>query len=108
MFFWTMKDLWWRQRAKEDWLKMGDRNTRFFHACASEKRRQNRVETIIDERGQRRESQAEIENAFVVYFSKLFTRGTLGDIASCHTTHRESGFCQHECQPVPGFFQGRN
>jgi hypothetical protein len=77
------EELWWRQRAKEDWLKMGDRNTRFFHACASDKRRRNRVETIIDERGQRRESQAEIENAFVVYFSELFTRGPLGDIASC-------------------------
>jgi hypothetical protein len=77
------KELWWRQRAKEDWLKMGDRNTRFFHACASEKRRQNRVGFIMDERGQRWESQAKIENAFVVYFSKLFTKGTLGDIATC-------------------------
>jgi hypothetical protein len=41
------------------------------------------VGLIMDERGHRWESQAEIENAFVEYFSKLFTRGPMDDIASC-------------------------
>lgn len=29
------EDLKWRQRAKESWLRFEDRNTKYFHACAS-------------------------------------------------------------------------
>jgi hypothetical protein len=37
------EDLKWRQRAKEDWLKYGDRNTKYFHACASQKNCRNLI-----------------------------------------------------------------
>jgi hypothetical protein len=47
----NQEDIWWRQRAKEEWLKYGDRNTRFFHACASVRRSRNHVGVIKDEHG---------------------------------------------------------
>ena len=28
-------DLYWKQRAKVEWMRFGDRNTRFFHASAN-------------------------------------------------------------------------
>jgi hypothetical protein len=69
------EDIWWRQRAKEEWLKSGDRNTRFLHACASTRRCWNHVGTIKDENGQNWDTTKDVEAAFERYFSNLFKRG---------------------------------
>jgi hypothetical protein len=31
------EELWRRQREKEEWLKYGNRNTEYYHACATSK-----------------------------------------------------------------------
>jgi hypothetical protein len=45
------EDLKWRQRAKESWLQFGDRNTRYFHACASQKKQRSHILRIKDSTG---------------------------------------------------------
>ncbi|XP_042974677.1 uncharacterized protein LOC122306311 [Carya illinoinensis] len=35
------EDLKWRQRAKQLWHQMGDKNTKYFHACATQRRKRN-------------------------------------------------------------------
>jgi hypothetical protein len=45
------EEMWCKQRVKEDWLKYGDRNTKYYHACVKSKRSRNSVESIIDEKG---------------------------------------------------------
>jgi hypothetical protein len=83
------EEMWWRQRAKEEeWLKFGDRNTRYFYACASAKRRRNKVGSLMDYNGQRVEIPGEIEAMFVEYFSNLFTKGSEGDVGSCQPMER--------------------
>lgn len=36
----------WKQREKHKWLKMGDRNTRFYHLCASQRRKINAIQLV--------------------------------------------------------------
>jgi hypothetical protein len=77
------EELWWRQPAKADWLKSGDRNTRFFHACANERKRRNTVGSITDENGTVWDTFRGVEDAFTNYFTSLFTQGPGGDFSSC-------------------------
>jgi hypothetical protein len=45
------EDMKWRQRAKAAWLRLGDRNTKFFHTSANQQRKKNHIFKIQDERG---------------------------------------------------------
>jgi hypothetical protein len=77
------EDVQWRQRAKIDWLRGGDRNTKFFHACATTRRRANQINSITDEAGHLCETKEEVQNAFVNYFTGLFSSNHAGDIDNC-------------------------
>ncbi|CAA0810710.1 Unknown protein, partial [Striga hermonthica] len=61
----------WKQRSRNQWLKEGDRNTRFFHALTLQRRKKNAITRLIDREGEVRESQEEI-TACVLDFYKLF------------------------------------
>jgi hypothetical protein len=44
-------DVYWRQRAKKHWYKDGDKNTKFFHASATTRKKVNRILSLEDENG---------------------------------------------------------
>lgn len=67
-----IEDLKWRQRARENWLQFGDRNTKYFHACASQRKSRNSIREIKDLEGKKWSSQKGIERAFVGYFHWLY------------------------------------
>lgn len=73
----------WQQRAKENWLKYGDRNSKFFHAAATQKNRRSRISVIKDKSSQPCKTKAEIEEAFVLYFQELFTGETRLEVDPC-------------------------
>ena len=61
----------------------GDRNTKFYHACANQRRKINMISKIRDELGITWDSPEDIQVTFVNYFSNLFYAGPIGDKESC-------------------------
>ena len=66
------EEIMWQQRSKVQWMGLGDRNTKYFHTKASERKKKNIISKIMDERGNWRESALEIAKVAVSYFEKLY------------------------------------
>jgi hypothetical protein len=78
-----LEDLKWRQRAKTNWLQHGDRNTRYFHACASQRKQRANILKVKNLDDQWCTSQNQIELAFISYFSNIYKAGSAMDMEDC-------------------------
>lgn len=68
----NQRELYWKQQAKVHWLKHGDRNTKFFHGFASERRRRNRIQKLIDDDGRVVEEARGMLSLVTNYYTSLF------------------------------------
>jgi hypothetical protein len=62
-----------RQRSRVNWLREGDRNTSFFHARASARRRTNKIDMLRHEDGSKCEAQSEIKCMVQSFYENLFS-----------------------------------
>jgi hypothetical protein len=62
-----------KQRSRVDWLKEGDRNTTFFHARASSRRRANTIKALVREDGTRCVQLSAIKGMVEDFYNNLFT-----------------------------------
>lgn len=69
----------WRQRSNENWVKLGDRNTRYFHQKANMRQRRNCLYELMDEDEVWQEDRSGMEEVVVSYFQKLFTSNEEGN-----------------------------
>ncbi|XP_058764138.1 uncharacterized protein LOC131637556 [Vicia villosa] len=62
----------WRQRSRAVWLQAGDKNTKFFHGKASQRRKTNRIQKLQDHRGVWWRGEKHCERILKEYFSDIF------------------------------------
>jgi hypothetical protein len=73
-------DIYWRQRAHTKWLQQGDRNTKFFHAACSERKRRNFVGKLKNGVGGWIEGEKEKQMFITNYFTQLFRSSAQGNV----------------------------
>ena len=66
------EELFWRQRSRSIWLPAGDKNTKFFHQRASQRRRKNQILGAYDSEGRWGTSEDSIAHTAKHYFQQLF------------------------------------
>jgi len=62
----------WRQRAKAHWYRDGDRNTIFFHASATSRKKVNRILSLDDDAGNKVTSEQGLKDVAWNYFVNIF------------------------------------
>ncbi|KAA3464428.1 reverse transcriptase [Gossypium australe] len=66
-------EAYWEQRTRVNWLRYGDRNTTFFHNCATARRRANSISKLTLDNGEEISEESAIEEEAKLYFENLFT-----------------------------------
>ncbi|XP_062089720.1 uncharacterized protein LOC133796262 [Humulus lupulus] len=60
-----------QQKSKLNWARNGDENSTLFHLSIRERRRQNRILSIIDARGNRVDEPVQVIEAFLSFYQEL-------------------------------------
>ena len=67
-------------------MKHGDRNTKFFHSKATQRRKKNHISGIQNAHGQWVEELEEVVEVATNYFNNLFSVGTADQMEECLNT----------------------
>ena len=74
------EELYWGQRSKAHWLREGDKNTKFFHAQASEKRKQNTISGLWNNNGVWCDEKESLVQVATSYFEAIYTTSNPSNI----------------------------
>lgn len=67
------EERYWEQRARLNWLKLGERNTGFFHSQATQRQRKNKIRMLQKANGRVTGDFQEMEEITRSYIQKLFS-----------------------------------
>lgn len=70
---WDKEEMYWEQRARVNWLRAGDQNTKFFHSSTIQRRKRNKILKIRDGSDVWHEKEEEIADIFMNFYSNLFS-----------------------------------
>ena len=77
------QEIYWHQRAWIAWMKHGDKNTKFFHAKASQRRKRNFIQGMLDQQGQWCEDITGVAGIATNYFESIFALGECNTMEEC-------------------------
>ena len=77
------QEIFWAQRSKINWLKHEDKNMKFFHAKAIQRRNKNHIRGIQNADGQWVENLEEVVGVASAYFDNLFQVGVGDQMEEC-------------------------
>ncbi|KAL4302611.1 hypothetical protein GQ457_10G021430 [Hibiscus cannabinus] len=67
------EEIYWEQRSRINWLCHGDKNTAYFHRCASARKKQNIVKNLKNNYGVLVSDELEMVDIAESYFKELFS-----------------------------------
>ncbi|XP_019100869.1 PREDICTED: uncharacterized protein LOC109132875 [Camelina sativa] len=67
------EEQYWKLKSRNQWMNLGDRNTKFFYATTKIQKARNRLKSIFDEQGVENFRDDAIGKVAESYFTKLFT-----------------------------------
>ena len=70
------EEVYWKQQAKNLWLKEEDSNTRYFHSHTSSKQKHNQIRKLNDADGNEVSDKESLCNLAKTYFEGLFAAST--------------------------------
>ena len=70
----------WQQRSYVHWMISGDKNSSYFHNCASQRFRRNNITELRDSRGRMASGDEEVSVMIVEYYNQLFATSNPHDI----------------------------
>ncbi|KAF7822209.1 ribonuclease H [Senna tora] len=73
----------WFQKARCQWIRDGDRNTRYYHTKTISHRRKNKILMLKDRDGNWTEDLDEIKKIIINFYKELFKEGPV-QRSSCH------------------------
>ncbi|KAG8480634.1 hypothetical protein CXB51_025228 [Gossypium anomalum] len=66
------EEILWRQKARCDWLTLGDRNTKFFHTRTLRRRKQNQITVLKNDLGEWIMDEEQLNTEAVNFFKALY------------------------------------
>lgn len=75
---WKQEEMYWGTRAKVNWLRWGDRNTKYFHATTMQRRENNTIHRVKNRNGEWIEDNTDIMKCFQDAYEEIY-KGSEGE-----------------------------